>query len=566
MAALQGYQGITPKASGGGGSQGAMASVQAASNNLGTLSQRLEQFTTTSLNMAAKSANFQAAQDAMDDVAKYNQKVTSIMQDNSITEADKSTRIKEIAAEHEYRGWGQTYTQAYQSKFDASFMDIVTNEAAASADVMNGLAGGDSRKFATNWSSYSKEIIESAPSPALAAAAKTTLYKQGASHFKTLATAEWKAEDTRQRKSSDDAITSISNDYITSVMDDNPDQFQIETKLKVKLQSAVANRFITQEQANIQFDIVKEDAVIGRVYDDFRNILYDKVESGVTAPEYIQSVVGNKQFKQLPKEKQEKLISAMISDVKAKNSLFDDDAKKAKAEQAKEQDDNYVEFYGQVLDKSISVAELHTAVRNGELKDSDANKLIKLVSDGTSPDNPSKMEWYYRDKKYLELTDEEIREDRSLSFKDKIELYKERDSALSKEYKWTTSQDGRQATQRIKGLFGFEEGTINASFDMDNVLSQEYNAMRTAFYDEVSMLPETEQSRNAIPIANRLISEYNNKKKDKSEKEKEAKEKRQEAIWKTKADAYNGSITGYMKSIIGEEERNAEWYRAKEKK
>jgi len=532
------------------------AAPQLAAQQLAGLSQRLEQFSGNIFRMAAENSKVKAADNAMADVNKYRQETNRILS-SDLSESDKQKKLAGLQESHEYDGWGHVYKNSYKTTFDAAYANTVTTDAKAAADIAAAESDGSSEAFANIWGKYSDSIVRAAPTDALAATAKMALTKNGSANFKSLATAEWKKDYATKKKSSEKVLEHLQEEYITAYS--NYDKAGMDSSISqygAAVQSAIDSGFMTKDEAGVNIKIATEDATSARFCSDFSQA----IQHGEDASKVIKNTFNSKEFQKLPQKKKDELMTSMFSDLKAKNTRKKDARNEAEYFETEMQEENYKETLLLAMTNNTTSDDISRMEIKGELNSSDATSLKQtLATKGRTISNGAKLAEYYKDSNLMSVTSDEIMNDALLADKDKIALFKKQEQLKSTKYKWTTSQDGKEARDRVKRLFGIQEGTFMAQLDMNNKTGRAFDKMYTALFDEISNLPQNEQERQSITIANRMILEYNESlKSDADSKKEQIKQKRIEKAKAKKSD-YDDSVSFMWDSLVGEP-KSEEWF------
>lgn len=522
-----------------------------------SLAEKLSSFSNTLVQGAQQDARIKAADNATRDMGVYKEKVNSIITSNK-TQAEKDKALKDLQSQHEYDGWGMAYKNAYKTQFDASYANTVTNEAAGVSDLITAKSNGSSANYLNSWTRYTDSIIKSAPSESLAAVAKMTLDKQGSSRYKTLTTAEYNKRYATEKKSSEDVLSHLEESYKSAYA--SQDQGRMASSVlqfKEALKSSINAGFITQGQAQVRFEIAEQDAEIGRIDSDFKVVL----DNNGNTSKMINNIYESPVFKKLPLEKQRDLMKNLFLQVKEKNSRIKEAINAKNKQEEVHQDETYKDTLSKVYSGQASLEDINKMEVNGDLSKADASSLRATLSEGSRKfsDNQT-VAWYSMDSHLVDSSESDIYNDGALSWADKTKLIDDRKQLLtSKEYKWTTTQNGIEGRRRIKRFFGFHEGTMMAKMDMNNETGREYNAMMDKYFDHISSLPEGEQSRAAKLYADELIENHNVMKAEKAQDKKQADKERNQKQAEAAYEKYSTSFTLPWTKLKSKEEYTSEW-------
>ena len=200
---------------------------------------------------------------------------------------------------------------------------------------------------------------------------------------------------------------------------------------------------------------------------------------------------------------------------------------------------------------------------DGSLTKADANDARKVLATGSRAYSDEKtLTWYTLSDNLATTPEDELYSDSALSWKDRASLINKRKEILSsKRFKWTTTQNGKEANRRIKSHFGFEEGTFMAQIEMDNATKLAFNDMQTQMYDYISNLPEQDQDSAAIPYANQLINGYKQGLIDEKKTKAEARKLKQDEKANTAYEEYKNDWTRIW-GELSEDEYKAKWLKA----
>ncbi len=498
---LQDYQSARPRVS------KAPSTSMSSIGQVASLSQRLEQFSGSMYKRAGTNAKRDAAENAVVDMAQYNDKVNDVLSNPNLTKKQVDTQLEDLQAKQEYDGWGDIYRNSYKDTFDSSYSNTVTNNANAVAGMMSAGSNGSSSNFIKSWNSYANSIVKTAPTPALAATAKMSLTKQGSTEYKKLATAEY-AKDYKQREaSSKEVLEFLETEYNTAYATGSKGEMdRAQSQFSHALNSAVTQGFLTTSQASVRLHTAKQDATISRFKTDFSQAL----NGGKNTAKVLKETYGSKEFQKLPQKKKDDLMKTLYSEMKDKDTRERQAKKDIDDFQTEQQEIEYRDTLKSIYSGDGSLAAINKAETKGELSQSDATSLRKTLSEGSRAfSDQQTITWYSMDANLADATESDIYEDVSLTWDDKTALIEKRESLLTtKEYKWTTTQNGREARSRIKRHFGFQEGTMMAQIDLNNKTQKAFNDIMVDMFDHISSLPEDEQNKAAIPYANQLLAEY----------------------------------------------------------
>ena len=536
-------------------------SINIAGQQAISLSQKLSSFASTLTQGAQQNARIKAAENATKDMGVYKEKMNEIIISDK-SKADKDKALQALQEKHEYDGWGMAYKNAYKTQFDAAYANTITNEAAGVSDLITSQANGSSSSYMNSWGQYTESIMKSAPNDSLAAVAKLTLDKQGSARYKALATAEYTKRYAVDKKSSEDVLSYLEEEYKSAYAAQDTARMNATTKQFTEaLDSARRSGFITKNQQDVRLAIATDDAIIGRIDSDIKHI----IDNNGNVTKAISQTYDSPMFKKLPLKKQQDLMKSLLSQVKEKNTRIKE-AITAKEKQEKlHQGETYKETLYEVYSGNATIIDINKMEVNGDLNKADADSLRGTLSEGSRKFSDTQtIAWYSLKSNLADTSESDIYNDGNLSWKDKKTLIDDRRALLtSKEYKWTTTQNGIEGRKRIKRLFGFHEGTMMAGLDMNNQTQKDYNSMMDNYFDHVSSLPIEEQAAAAKQYADKLITAYS------GDKDSEAKAKQQEMRERNqkKADEaykkYNTSFTLPWTTLKSKEDYTSEWLKSK---
>lgn len=539
---LQSYQ--TNVGSQIGQSRGVNApATEIASRQLQSLAGRLESFSGSMAQRAARDAKIVASDMAIKDMGDYKIETNRIIADQSLSESDRVKKLQQLQESHEYDGWGIAYKEAYKTTFDASYANTVTKEANTVSNLITSSAKGNSSDYINAWTNYSDSIVKAAPTPALAATSRLTLAETGSKQYKSLATAEWKADEALRKKSSEETLEQLSLEYQAAfATQDLPTIGRIMVQHKEALKSAVDSKFITQKQADTTTKVMNKEATIGRVKYGF-----EQAQQSGTEANYLSQVYNAKGINAiLTASEKDKLVSDLVSSMSTKlkidqNEQADYKLVFEKNKKRAEENLNKAYVYGE-----LSNSQIDEDFKSGYITKAEATQWYDVVeSKGVMVKDMTK-ELSIR-ASILAYSNNQILKDNTLRNDQKKDLLafkeKQQNSASNK---WTSSVEGKNSIERIKNNWKELQVTL-PGMKVSKRVVEDFNNVYNTFMNEMLKLPEEQRVSRAIPMADSILSAYKEKEferkqvnnKDAVRTVAERKEKRIES----EAKAYRDSLT-----------------------
>jgi len=559
MAALQGYERQTLGSTiDSGGNRAATAPIEAMARGSLTLTQKLEEMSNRMYKNRATNAKVKAGEDALIDVAKYKSEIIKIRDKYSGSPELMNKKIAE-ANSSRFADATTIYGAAYKDKFSAAYSDEITLDVIEKSALAEIAAQGNANTYATAMNSYALEMTENAPSTELARFARMSYEKAGIQGFKKLSLAGKTVDRAAMKKSNEDVLSHLETEYITAYGNqDESGMIDSMAQFSAGINSAVSAGYMTENAGNVRIITAQQDATIAKFNTDFQATI---AGNGDVAME-IQKIYRSEEFKALPQKKKSDFMDSMFSDMSADDARDRQFKADLDAEEEEAQEELYQETLADIYSGAGSLKDINDKETAGELSKADASSLRTVLSQGSRAESDLKtITWYTHNNNLANTSELDIYNDNSLSWPDKTKLIKDRKSLLTtKEFKWTTTQNGKEARARIKRHFGFREGALIVN--LDNATEKAYNDIMINMFDHIGSLPEAEQGSLAIPYANELISGYEQGLKDKADsqeaKRAEKRKKQADESWKE----YGTGFTSMFNSLT-ESEYREEFYESK---
>ena len=181
--------------------------------------------------------------------------------------------------------------------------------------------------------------------------------------------------------------------------------------------------------------------------------------------------------------------------------------------------------------------------------------MKKVNQTGRIADDESKKLMYQVH--VLDFTEDEIMDSPHLTNESKWNLIKQRRSEEGDQTNWLSSQNGKEARDRIKRTFNIIDGTLMSTMDFNNDNMRAYDDMYKKFYSEVESLPLEQRASKSLSIADKLVAEFNETKNKEKETARIKKEEKKKAEEEKKAAAYNDGITGKFMNMLENKKNQA---------
>ena len=544
MAGLPTYQRANLQVGQPGGGQGD-AGLIASAQGKSSLSQRLSSFSDQLTGISKSMAQTQAAKDAVVDIQNRKEKITKIRDEEAKAKAkglqyDADAEIAKIKEGTDRIGFG-IYSKAYENAALSAYSNQITVDSQAASDLAMIHSGGDPDAFLNMFKQFSNETVRGAPTEHTSFVAQNALLAKGSAGYKSLMLAKMSGGTKANKKSLDDAHAALSKQYSDAYyQQDYVTTGQITSQLVASGQAAVRDGLITQPEFEVRIQSVHYMAVQDQVKRHFGEEL--NVGRGDIA--YMQFIMAerNGEFEGANPDDIAKLKSSMLTQIREFNDGTLERFKFEKENYELIADDTFREGQQMAAQGSLTEQQIVQWEAGGVISVADADNLRERLATGkTLKISDAKSLSRYAESSVLVDTDNQsILNDVSLSEPDKTALIARREDLLSGKFNWRKTNDGMEATRRIKSKFNIIEGTLMAKIDLDNNNMRDFDKLYKQFYAEVS------QSQNpadeVLTIADRLIESYDQKiEGEKAAKAKAAKEAAIEAA-KNQAAAANDSV------------------------
>lgn len=508
MAEIQKYRQANVQVTGPGGQSGdvgMLASAQAKSS----LSQKLQQFSSTLQGMAGQMAQTQGAKDAVIDIQTRKKKVAEIRA-KGLSPKDEQAEIGKLS-EGTYSKFSGIYSRAYDSAASSAYASQIKTDAKSAYDLAMIESGGDPALFMEMYSKFSQETVRGAPTEAGAIVAQETTLNYGTSGYRSLVTAQASAGAKARKSTYKDANEAMSKQFSDAYyQNDYIAQARIFSEINAAGEAAVRDGLISQQEHEVNQSNIANNAMIDSVKRGFGEEL--NVGRGDIA--YTQFIINERKgmYEGADPDEIAKIKKSMLTQIKD----FNDASLERMRFEAEQHDAISLETFNQATQRiaqgQLSNDDITLYEQQGVLSLSHANQLRERLAIGsTRKISDAKVLGSYAESSTLVDTDPEaILNDPHLSERDKASLIQRREQLLATKFNWTKTNDGREAIRRIKENFGIIEGTLIAKIDMENTVNKDFNNIYKKFYAEVTS--SDKPAEEVLSIADRLLEEYNNAK------------------------------------------------------
>lgn len=522
--------------SGGRGAAGMLASAQA---NL-SLAQKLSSFSDQLQGMAGSMAQAQGAKDATIDIYKRKQKVNKINANPNTSEEQKATEIATITEGTE-RFFSGIYSKSYESAATSAYSNQVATDAKTAYDLAMVDSQGDPEAFIKAYSEFSKETTRGAPTEATAILAQQTTTKYGSSGYKSLMLAKMGANTARQKTAMKDNMTAINKQFSDAYYSGDAIEIaRLGSVATATQDAAVRDGLISPAQRDMALSSMADRAVIDSVNRKFG----EEVNVGRGDIVYMQfrQAERNGDFETQDPEEIAKIKSSMLKQIKEFNDASLERGKYEKESYELMSDSTFREGTQMAANNTLTESQITKWEGSGVLSTQDADNLRDRIAVGNTRkvSDALTLSRYAESVVLIDTDNYMIQQDSTLSEPDKTKLIQRKEQLLEGRFNWTKTNDGREAKRRIKAQFGILEGTLMAKLDLNNQTMRDYDDLYKEFYAEVSQSPSPDL--DALPIADRLLKEYNQKQVDKRKAQEQQREARRIEDAKNSAASANDSI------------------------
>lgn len=507
--------------SGSNAAAGMIASAKASQS----LSQRLSSFSNQLTGVAKGMAQDQAGKDAVRDIYVRKQKVSDINNNPNLSEEDKQKQIDSLTEGVEKKSFG-VYSKAYESAAASAYSNQLATDAKAAYDLAMTQSGGDPQTFMKMYSAFGKETVNGAPTEATSILAQQTATKYGAAGYRSLMQSSISKNTAANRKRNNDNYEAISSQFADAFYaQDEIEIARLGTLAAQAGNAAVRDGLISEEENQTRLGRMADKAIMDSTKRQFSEEL--NIGNGDVAFLKFRMAEKNGYFDTIDPDEVSKFKSSMMRQIKEYNDNelaqieFENKQSKVISEQTFNSNVQHI-AQGILTEEDITYQE-----QQGLISSSHAMQSRERLAVGdTRPISDAKVLGSYAESSTLiDTSVEDIFNDVYLSHPDKTALVQKREKLIETRFKWTTTNDGREAIRRIKEEFGIREGTLLAKIDMENTINREFNDVYKKFYNEVSKLDDPENE--VLSIADRLITEYTDNKQAKLDAEAELRKQAQ---------------------------------------
>jgi hypothetical protein len=394
------------------------------------------------------------------------------------------------------------YGQAYNNAAIRSYAIKSEADADETAARLETEAGTDPEAFRTGFSKVRDEVLKTAERDARPVLAE--IYNRRlAGGIERLTIAQAKEIREEQRATTSEGIGRAVDKIARLRASDDPrvieELAEEEVKLSLMIDGAVNDGTLSlTEGSALRRDadrsIIKQ-TVTARFAQEFDNPYGDPIG-------FIEDLrESNKQSNALPPDEEEKLMDGLMAELRERNALRSARKSASDAAQQARFDEGDRVATASLLSGSLTVPALHRMVESGNLEPSVGRTLYNELTAGDTVGGRSDPAELFRTRlTLLELSEDDIRTNRALSFKDRGDLLLQRRELQNT---WRGTQQAREAIGRIDRALGIVEGT-NTKLLTEEELRARDQAL-TEFYDKVDGLPPAERQLKAIEMSDEIV-------------------------------------------------------------
>ena len=214
------------------------------------------------------------------------------------------------------------------------------------------------------------------------------------------------------------------------------------------------------------------------------------------------------------------------------------------------------EFNERYIEGTLTPELVDQALRTNKIDMGTYDNYMKKVNQGGRiADDESKKLLYQVH--VLDFTEDEIMDSPHLTNESKWNLIKQRRSEEGDQTNWLSSQNGKEARDRIKRTFNIIDGTLMSTMDFNNDNMRAYDDMYKKFYSEVESLPLEQRASKSLSIADKLVADFNETKNKEKETTRQKREEKKKAEEEKKAAAYGDSTYGKFMNMLENKKNQA---------
>jgi len=542
----------TPRQTAGGtrGAAGILASAQADMS----LAQKLDTFSSQLHQQAGAMAQTQAAKDATVDIYKRKEKVNKINANPNLSPEQKADEIGKITEGTE-RFFGGIYSRAYESAADAAYSNQIATDAKSAYDLAMVESQGDPEAFLKSYGAFSSETTRGAPTEATAILAQQTTTKYGAAGFKSLMMAKMSASTKQTKTSLKDNMEAISKEFSDAYYSgDSIEISRLGGIATSAVEAGVRDGLISDSEKGVFLSNMADRAVLDSVTRKFGEEM--NVGRGDIVYMQFRQAERRGDFETQDPEEIAKMKSSMLKQIAEFNDGVLERDRFEKESFDLMDDETFREGTRMAAAGELTEEQITKWETRSVLSTSNADSLREriAVGDTRKVSDAATLGRYAESSVLVDTSNDMILDDSMLSEPDKTKLIQRKEQLLEGRFNWTRTNDGREAVRRIKSTFGILEGTLIAKIDLNNKTMRDFDEIYKEFYAEVSKseMPAEE----VLPIADRLLKEYNQKQIDKRAEEiRQSKERKLEEA-KNAAAAANDSLLvkiGWLDPVTAED-------------
>jgi len=531
------------------GNAGLIAEAQAKSS----LGQRLQSFSEQITGISKGMAQTQGAKDAVVDIQKRKDKVAEI-RTKGLSPEQEQAEIAKITEGADRIGIG-AYSKAYENSALSAYSSQVTVDAQIASDLAMIESKGNPDTFMAMFREFSNETVRGAPTVHTSFVAQQALLAKGSSGYKSLMMAKLAGGTKANKKSYTDAYDALSKQYSDAYyQQDQISTNQIMAQLAASGEAAIRDGLISRPEYEVKIQSTQHLAVSDQIKRHFGEEL--NVGNGDIA--YGQFIQAERKgaFETFPPDDIAKMKSSMLTQIKEYNDGTLERANYEKKNYEVIADETFRIGQQMVAQNELTEQQIVQWESGKVITVADADNLRERLATGNTlkVSDAKSLSRYAESSVLVDTDNNSILNDPSLSERDKTSLIARRENLLDGKFNWRKTNDGVEATRRIKSKFNIIEGTLMAKIDLDNNTMRDFDKLYKQFYAEAS------QSQNpadeVLTIADRLLETYDQKKADEAKAKTDARKAQKLEEAKNAAAAYNDRTLvkiGWSDEVTAEE-------------
>jgi hypothetical protein len=395
------------------------------------------------------------------------------------------------------------YGQAYNNAAMRSYAIKAEADAEDNAARLEVEAANDPEKFATLFGSFRDETIKQAPKEARGTLSMIYAQRMGTGVARLTRARAVEQQNIARADTVEGVERSVDRIANLNVEDDPASYEQSleeEAKLGLMIDGAVNDGTLTATEGQALHKKAQRQIFSQTVSARFRAVLNSPTGSPVDFIEKLRAE--NAKSEVLSPSEEEAMVDKLIGDLREHNALMNMKYSEDNSFMKERYEAGNREATAALFTGELTTAKLTQMVREQRL---DPDRATTLHNELTSPDrNIDDSKEALRVSTHLnEYTEEEIAENKLLSYKTRRELIlKKQDEAQT----WKSTQQAQEGEARIKRALGIVPGTNRAmlSDEENEALDQALNT----WYNEIDALPPGERQLKVISVAEDVAGRF----------------------------------------------------------